>query len=172
MTTPVEMFAQVFVFGPAVALSILGTALIGRSSGAIGRDQNTYVIAGGVVLAAWFAVSAAIAAAGGVSPAVTGNFALAVLAVSLALPLAVGVTAGLTSSSIRRLISQSNIQSSVIAVHALRIIPGSVFVVMAAVGGLPPLFAVASGLGGGFAGWAAPPASPGGKAGRRGRSLL
>ncbi len=112
MTTPVEMFAQVFVFGPAVALSILVTALIARSSGAIGRDQNTYVIAGALVLAAWFAVSTAIATAGGVSPAVTGNFALAVLAVSLALPVAVGVTAGLTSSSIRRLIAQSNIQSS------------------------------------------------------------
>src|SRR5260370_19634293 len=168
MTTPVEMFAQVFVFGPAVALSILVTALIARSSGAIGRDQNTYVIAGALVLAAWFAVSAAIAAAGGVSPAVTGNFALAVLAVSLALPVAVGVTAGLTSSSIRRLIAQSNIQSSVIAVHALRIIPGSVFVVMAAVGVLPAIFAVPAGLGDGLGGSAALVARRWIKAGRLG----
>ena len=67
------MFAQVFVFGPAVALSILVTALIARSSGAIGRDQNTYVIAGGLVLAGWFAVSTAIAVAGGFSPAVTAT---------------------------------------------------------------------------------------------------
>src|SRR5690348_7652349 len=114
MTTPVQLFAEIFVTGPAVALSILVTALIARSSGAISRDQNIYVVGGALVLAAWFAVSTALAAVGGVSPAVTGNFALAVLALSLALPLAVGVTAGLISSSIRRLISQSEIQSGVI----------------------------------------------------------
>ena len=147
MTTPVQIFAQAFVGGPAVALSILVTALIARSSGAIGRDQNTYVIAGALVLAAWFGVSTAIAGVGGFSPAVTGNLALTLLALSLALPLAVGVTAGLTSPAIRRLISQSNIQSGVIAVHALRIIPGSAFVVMAAVAVLPAIFAVPAGLG-------------------------
>ena len=172
MTTPVQLFAEVFVIGPAVALSILVTALIARSSGAIGRDQNTYMVGGALVLAAWFAVSTAIAAAGGVSPTVTGNFALAVLALSLALPLAVGVTAGLTSSSIRRLISQSDIQPGVIAVHALRIIPGSVFVVMAAVGVLPAIFAVPSGLGDVLAGSAALLASRWITSGRWGRVLI
>jgi hypothetical protein len=172
MTTPVQLFAEVFVTGPAVALSILVTALIARSSGAIGRDQNIYVVGGALVFAAWLAVSTAIAAAGGVSPAVTGNFALAVLALSLALPLAVGVTAGLTSSSIRRLISQSDIQPGVIAVHALRIIPGSVFVVMAAVGVLPAIFAVPSGLGDVLAGSAALLASRWITSGRWGRVLI
>ncbi len=71
--SPVQIFAQVFVVGPAVALSILVTALIARSSGVIGRNQNIYVIAGGLVLAAWFAVSTAIAVAGGFSPAVTAT---------------------------------------------------------------------------------------------------
>jgi hypothetical protein len=172
MTTPVEIFAQVFVVGPAVALSILVTALIARSSGAIGRDQNTYVIAGALVLAAWFAVTTAIAAAGGFSPAVTGNFALAVLALSLALPVAVGVTVVLTSSAIRRLISQSNIQPGVIGVHALRIIPGSVFVIMAAVGVLPAIFGVPAGLGDVLAGSAALLASGWFTSGRWGRVLI
>jgi hypothetical protein len=172
MTTPIEIFAQVFVGGPAVALAILVTALIARSSGAIGRDQNAYVIAGALVLAAWFAVSTAIAAAGGLNPAVTGNFSLAVLALSLALPLAVGATAGLTSSSIRRLISQSNIQPGVIAVHALRIIPGSAFLVLAAVGALPAIFAVPAGLGDVLAGSAALLASRWITSGRWGRVLI
>jgi hypothetical protein len=172
MTTPVQLFAEVFVTGPAVALSILVTALIARSSAVIGRNQNTYVITGAFVLAAWFAVSTAIAAVGGVSPAVTGNFALAVLALSLALPLAVGVTVGLTSPAIRRLISQSNIQPGVIVVHTLRIIPGSVFVVMAAVGVLPAIFGVTAGLGDVLAGSAALLASRWITSGRWGRVLI
>ena len=172
MTTPVQIFAQVFVDGPAVALSILVTALIARSSAAIRRDQNTYVIAAALVLAAWFGVSTAIAAAGGFSPAVTGNLALVLLALSVALPLGVGVTAGLTSSAIRRLMSQSNIQSSVIAVHALRIIPGSVFVVMAAVGVLPAIFGVPAGLGDVLAGSASLLASRWFTSGRWGRVLI
>src|SRR5260370_40365288 len=45
MTTPVQMFVQVFTAGPAVALSILVIALSARSAGAIGRPQNPYVIA-------------------------------------------------------------------------------------------------------------------------------
>lgn len=172
MTTPVQIFAQVFVGGPAVALSILVTVLIAKSANAIGRDQNTYVIAGALVLAAWFGLTSAIAAAGGFSPAVTGNLALALLALSLALPLAVGVTVGLTSSAIRRLISQSNIQSGVVAVHALRIIPGSAFVVMAAVGVLPAIFGVPAGLGDVVAGSVALLASRWFTSGRWGRVLI
>jgi hypothetical protein len=172
MTTPVQIFAQVFVIGPAVALSILATALVARSSGAIGRAQNTYVIVTALVLAGWFGVSTAIAAAGGFSPAVTGNLALVVLALALALPLAVGVSAGLTSSALRRLISQSDVQPSVIAVHALRIIPGSVFVVMAAIGVLPAIFGVPAGLGDVLAGSAAMLASGWISSGHWGRALI
>src|SRR3989442_9253684 len=108
MTTPVQMFVQVFAGGPAVALSILVAALMARSAGAIGRAQSTYVTAGALVLAAWFGVSTAIAAAGAFSGDVTGNFAVPLLALSLVLPIAAGVTAGLTSWTIRQLISQSN----------------------------------------------------------------
>jgi len=147
MTTPVQMFVQVFTGGPALALSILVTALIARSAGAIGRDQNIYVTAGALVLGAWFGVSTAIAAAGGFNSAVTGNFAVPLLALTLGLPVVVGVAVGLTSSAIRELISQSNIQPGVIAVNALRIIPGAVFVVLGLFGVLPAIFAVPAGLG-------------------------
>lgn len=172
MITPVQIFAQVFVGGPAVALSILVTALIARSATANRRDQNVIVVACALVLAAWFGVTSAIAAAGGFSPAVSGNLALGLLALSLALPLVVGVTVGLTSSAVRRLISQSNTQPGVIAVHALRIIPGSVFVVMAAVGVLPAIFAVPAGLGDVLAGSAALLASRWFTSGRWGRVLI
>src|SRR5712691_10244582 len=120
---------------------------IARSAGAIGRDQNIYVTAGALVLGAWFGVSTAIAAAGGFNSAVTGNFAVPLLALTLGLPVVVGVAVGLTSSAIRELISQSNIQPGVIAVNALRIIPGAVFVVLGLFGVLPAIFAVPAGLG-------------------------
>src|SRR2546422_9055078 len=172
MTTPVQIFVQVFAGGPAVALSILVAALIARSAGGIGAAQNTYVTAGALVLGAWFGVSTAIAAAGAFSGDVTGNFAVPLLALSLMLPIAVGVTVGLTSSAIRQLISQSNIQPGVIAVHALRIIPGSVIVVMALVGVLPAIFAVTAGLGDVLIGSGALLASPWVSSGRWGRALL
>ncbi len=105
MTTPVQTFVQVFTAGPAVALSILVIALVARSAGAIGRPQNRYVITGALVLAAWFGVSTAIAAAGGFSAAVTGNLAIPLLAIALTLPVAVGVVFGLTSPAIRQLIN-------------------------------------------------------------------
>jgi len=146
MTTPVQIFVQVFTAGPAVALAILVTALIARSAGAIGRDQYTYVTAGALVLAAWFGVSTAIAAAGGFNPTVTGNFAVPLLAVTLSLPVAVGVIAG-TSPAIRQLISPSSIQPAVVAVNALRMIPGSVFVVLGLLGVLPAIFGVTAGAG-------------------------
>jgi hypothetical protein len=172
MTTPVQIVAEVFVIGPAVALSILVTVLIARSAGAIGRDQNPYVIAGALVLASWFSVSNAITAAGGFTPAVTGNLALPLLALSLALPLAVGVAVGLTSPVIRQVIAQSNIQGGVIAVHALRIIPGSVFVAMAALGVLPVIFGVTAGVGDILVGSGALLASRWVTSGRWGRVLI
>ena len=172
MTTPVQMFVQVFAGGPGFALAILVTALIARSAGAIGRAQNTYVTASALVLAAWFGVSTAIAAAGGFNGAVTGNFAVPLLALTLALPIAVGVTAGLRSSAIRQLISQSNIQSGVIAVHALRFIAGSVIVLMAPFGVLPAIFAVPAGVGDVLIGSSALLASRWVSSGRWGRALL
>src|SRR5260370_21244128 len=147
MTTPVQIFVQVFTAGPAVALAILVTALIARAAGAIGRDQNTYVTVGALVLGAWCGVSTAIAAAGGFNRAAPGNLAVPLLAVMLSLPVAVGVIAGLTSPAIRRLISPSSIQPAVVAVNALRMIPGSVFVVLGLLGVLPAIFGVTAGAG-------------------------
>ena len=172
MTTPVQIFVQVFTAGPALALSILVTALIARSAGAIGRDQNTYVTASALVLAAWFGVSTSIAAAGGFSPAVTGNFAVPLLAFTLTLPVAVGVIAGLTSTAIRQLISQSSIQTGVVAVNALRMIPGSVFVVLGLLGVLPAIFGVTAGAGDFLVGLAALFAYRWVSSGRWGRALV
>ena len=172
MTTPVQLFAQVFVGGPAVALSILVAGLVARSARAIGRDENTYLITGALVLAAWFGVSTAMAAAGAFSAAVTGNLAIPLLALTLAFPIAVGVAAAFTSPAIRQLISPSNIQPGVVAVHALRIIPGSVFVVMAPLGVLPAIFAGPAGVGDILVGSSALLASRWVRSGRWGRALV
>ena len=117
-------------------------------------------------------MSTAIAAAGGFNSAVTGNFAVPLLALTLALPIAVGVIVGLTSSAIRQLISQSNIQPAVIAVHALRFIAGSAIVLMAPFGVLPAIFAVPAGLGDVLIGSSALLASRWVSSGRWGRALL
>src|SRR6266851_1136293 len=172
MTTPIQIFVQVFTAGPALALSILVSALIARSATALGRDQNLYVTVGALVLAAWFGVSTAIAAAGGFNPAVTGKFAAPLLAVTLSLPVAVGVIVGLTSSAIRQLISQTSIQPGVIAVNALRVIPGSAFVVLGLLGVLPAIFAVPAGVGDVLVGSGALLAYRWVSSGRWGRALI
>ncbi len=145
MTTPIQIFVQVFTAGPALALSILVSALIARSATALGRDQNLYVTVGALVLAAWFGVSTAIAAAGVV---------------------------GLTSSAIRQLISQTSIQPGVIAVNALRVIPGSAFVVLGLLGVLPAIFAVPAGVGDVLVGSGALLAYRWVSSGRWGRALI
>ncbi len=172
MTTPVQIFVQVFTTGPAVALAILVAALIARSAGAIGRDQNTYVTVGALVLGAWLGVSTAIAAAGGFNSAVTGDFAIPLLAVTLSLPVAVGVIAGLTSPAIRQLISPPSIQPAVVAVNALRMIPGSVFVVLGLLGVLPAIFGVTAGAGDFLIGLGALFAYRWVRSGRWGRALV
>ena len=149
-----------------MAMSFVLGALVARSAAAIGRNRNSYVIGGALVLGAWFGLSTGIAAVGGFG---AGILALPLLGLSLALPLTIGAAIGLTSSSIRRLISQPGIQPGVVAVHALRIVEGSVFVVMVPLGVLPAIFALPAGLGDVLIGMGALAASRWINSGQRGR---
>ena len=143
MTTPVAMFVQAFDGGAALAMAMLVAAIAARSafaSGAKATDISPVVI----ILSVGFGASTAIALAGGFS---AGAYALQLLALSLVVPLAVGVTLVWASPGFRGLISRPEVQPSIVAVHGLRIIQGSVFVAMVPLGVLPALFALPAGLG-------------------------
>ena len=142
MTTPVAMFVQALDGGAALAMAML-VAIAARSAvgaGAKAADLTPVVI----LLSVGFGGATAIAVADGFS---TGTYALLLLALSLVVPLAIGVTLVWASPGFRRLISRPEIQPSVVAVHGLRIIQGSVFVVMVPLGVLPAIFALPAGLG-------------------------
>ena len=146
MTTPVAMFVQAFDGGAALAMAMLVAAIAARSAAAFGgkaADISPAVI----LLSVGFGAGTAIAMVGGFSGAVGGIPGIVLLALSLVIPLAIGVTFAFASRGFQRLISQSEIQPSVVMVHALRIIEGSVFVVMVPLGVLPAIFALPAGLG-------------------------
>ena len=168
MTTPVAMFVQAFDGGAALAMAMLVAALAARSAAGFGGgagDLSPAVI----LLSVGFGAGTAIAVVGGFSGAVGGIPGIVLLALSLVIPLAIGVTFVFISSSVRRLISQPEIQPGVLAVHALRIIQGSVFVVMVPVGVLPAIFALPAGLGDVLVGFGALAASGWLRSGRWGR---
>jgi hypothetical protein len=142
MTTRVGMFVQALDGGAALAMAML-VAIAARSAaraGARTADLTPVVI----LLSVGFGASTAISVADGFS---TGTYGLLLLALSFIVPLAIGVTLVSTSSDFRRLISRPEIQPGVVAVHGLRIVQGSVFVVMVPLGVLPAIFALPAGLG-------------------------
>lgn len=146
MTTPVGMFVQALDGGAAIAMAMLVAAIAARSAAGFGgkaADISPAVI----LLSVGFGAGTAIAVVGGFSGAVGGIPGIVLLALSLVIPLAIGVIFTFTSAGVRRLISQPQIQPSVVMVHALRIIEGSVFVVMVPLGVLPAIFALPAGLG-------------------------
>ena len=142
MTTPIAMFVQAFDGGAALAMATL-VAIAARSAvgfGAKAADLRPVVI----LLSVGFGASTAITLADGFS---AGPYALPLLGLTLVVPLAIGVTLIWVSPGFRGLISQPEIQPGVVAVHGLRIIQGSVFVVMVPLGILPAIFALPAGLG-------------------------
>jgi len=142
MTTPVAMFVQAFDGGAALAMAMLVAMAVRSAVGAGAKAADlTPVVA---LLSVGFGASTAISVADGFG---TGSYALPLLALSLVVPLAIGVTLVLASSDFRRLISRPEIQPGVVAVHGLRIIQGPVFVVMVPLGVLPAIFALPAGLG-------------------------
>ncbi len=165
MTNQVAMLVQAFDGGAAVSMAMLVAAIAARSMAGLGRDRDAYLGAVVTFLAIGFGASTAVGAVGGFN---VGKYAILLLVLSL-IPLAVGPAITLASSSVRRLISQPEVQPSVISVHALRIIQGSVFVVMVPLGVLPAIFALPAGLGDVLVGLGALAASRWITSGRRGR---
>lgn len=172
MSTQILMLVQGLDGGVAMALAILVTAVFARSARAApGKHNQALVIAMAIAIAAWFGVSSAIAAAGGFSIATNRILAPPLLGLALLVPLAIGVAALLVVAPIRRLVSQSAVQPALIAVHSLRVIPGAVFLSMAALGVLPAIFAIPAGAGDVVVGLAAFSASSWLRSGRWGRVL-
>jgi hypothetical protein len=166
MTNQVAMLVQALDGGAALAMAMLVAAVAAKSTAGLGRDRDAYLRSAVIFLAIGFGYSTAIAAVGGFS---VGRYAILLLALSLVIPLAVGPAITLASSSVRQLISQPEVQPSVIAVHALRLIQGSVFVLMLPLGVLPAIFALPAGLGDVLVGLGALAARRWISSGRRGR---
>jgi hypothetical protein len=139
------MFVQAFDGGAALAMAMLVAAIAARSAAFGGKAAD--ISPAVILLSVGFGAGTAIAVVGGFSGAVGGIPGIVLLALSLLIPLAIGVTFAFASRGFQRLISQSEIQPSVVMVHALRIIEGSVFVVMVPLGVLPAIFALPAGLG-------------------------
>ena len=144
MTNQVTILVQALDGGAAMAMAMLVAAIASRSRSEPGHDRDAYLRAAVILLTIGFGASTAIAAVGGFN---AGKYAIVLLGLLLVIPLAVGAVITLASPNVRRLISQPEVQSSVISVHALRIIEGSVFVVMVPLGVLPAIFALPAGLG-------------------------
>ncbi len=171
MNTQLVMVVQGLDGGAAMALAILVTATFARSAASVPRNQTQRLVIGmAIAIAAWFGISSGMAAAGDFSSA-NGAFALPFLGLSFLVPLAIGVAVVLVVAPIRQLVSQRAVQPTVIAVHSLRAIEGSVFLLMAALGVLPAIFAIPAGAGDVIAGLAAFSASRWLLAGRWGRVL-
>jgi hypothetical protein len=155
MNTQTIMLIQALDGGAAMAFVMLVIATFARSAASGPRNQNQRLVIGmALAIAAWFGISSGMAAAGDFSSA-NGAFALPLLGLSLLVPLAIGVAVVLFVAPIRQLVSQPAVQTTVIAVHSLRVVEGSGFLLMAALGVLPAIFAIPAGAGDVIAGLAA-----------------
>ena len=144
MPTPVLILVQALDGGAALAMAMLVAGIATRSGAGLDRDRDEYMRTVVSFLAIGFAFSTAISVAGGFNG---GSYAFPLLALSLVIPLTIGPAITLASPGVRRLISQPEVQPGVISVQALRIIQGSVFVLMLPLGVLPAIFALPAGLG-------------------------
>ncbi len=172
MNTQTIMLVQALDGGAATALAMLVIATFARSTTSAQRNQDQRLVIGvALAIAAWFGISSGMAAAGDFSAA-NGAFALPLLALSLLVPVAIGVAVILFVAPIRQLVSQRAVQPTVIAVHSLRAVEGSAFLLMAALGVLPAIFAIPAGAGDVIAGLAAFSASRWLHAGRWGRVVV
>jgi hypothetical protein len=172
MNTQTIMLVQALDGGAAMALAMLVIATFARSAASAQRNQDQRLVIGvALAIAAWFGISSGMAAAGDFS-ATNGAFALPLLALSLLVPVAIGVAVILYVAPIRQLISQPAVQPTVIAVHSLRAVEGSAVLLMAALGVLPAIFAIPAGAGDVIVGLAAFSASRWLRAGRWGRVVV
>src|SRR5260370_24177327 len=131
MNTQTIMLVQAVDGGAAMALAMLVIATFARSAASAPRTQDQRLVVGvALAIAAWFGISSGMAFAGDFSTA-NGAFALPSLALSLLVPVAIGVSVILFVAPIRQLVSQPAVQTTVVAVHSLRAVEGSAFLLMA-----------------------------------------
>src|SRR5881296_224305 len=104
MNTQTIMLVQGLDGGAAMALAILVTAVFARSATTGPRNHNQRLVIGmAIAIAAWFGISSGMAAAGDFSAA-NGAFALPLLALSLLVPVVIGVAVVLLVAPIRQLV--------------------------------------------------------------------
>jgi hypothetical protein len=144
----------VVAFAALAATSVLVAILAPAARGT--------AIAVAVALSAWWGITFALAVAGVTSFAL---FGLRVLA-----PLVIGTLALVAFEPLRRLLSRPELLPSLIALQTYRVI-GAIWLVLLALGALPPLFAVPAGIGDVLTGVTAIWAARSLRAGRIGRAV-
>jgi len=156
----------VLLFGGVAAIALLAILLAGAAERVAARGAAIAAVVG---LAAWFAVAGATAQigflGGGEVPPAT------VLGLRFALPLAVVALAFALFQPLRRLVSDPELQPSLIALQTFRVI-GGLFLVLLALNALPAVFAVPAGLGDVLVGLTAVAAARSLRAGRTGPAIV
>ena len=142
MRVPVVITVVVLLF--AITVIAATTWLLGRAAPPDARSERWRIPAAvGAALTAWLVVVVLVAANGGFASATGGPPAVAY-------PLVLGVVGVLiavrTIRPLRELVAQPLAQRGLIALHSWRV-GGGVFLVLAAMGSLPALFALPAGLG-------------------------
>jgi hypothetical protein len=143
------MFATLSSIGLTLSASIVAAFL----ACALARTSSRRLWAAGV-LALWFAVVLAIGAGSALDPA--RGLGVPALGLTVTLPIAALIGAFFAGRSVRDAMLATPL-SALVAVNAIRAIPGAMFVLLYAAGKLPAPFAPSAGWGDLFAGIAALP---------------
>jgi hypothetical protein len=156
----------VVLFGGLGGTAVVAVLLAGAAERAAARRT---AIAAALGLAAWFAAAGAIAQAGflgGGAPPPP-----AVLGLRFAAPLVLVALAFALFEPLRRLVSDADLQPSLIALQTFRVI-GGMFLVLLALNALPAVFAVPAGVGDVLVGLTAAGAARSLRAGRTGPAVV
>lgn len=165
-TTGIQLAVYgVLLFGGVGTVAVLAILLAGAAERAAARGA---AIAAAVGLAAWFAFAGATAQIGFLGGGGAPPFA--VLGLRFAAPLAVVALAFALFEPLRRLVSDPELQPSLVALQTFRLI-GGVFLVLLAVNALPAIFAVPAGVGDVLVGLTAIPVARSLRAGRAGAAV-
>jgi len=136
----------------ALAIAVTAASLVGalvlpavlaRVGARDGRGGLALPVAVAVALAAWFAATSTIGATDGYRSRPSG---FQTIGLSLLVPLAVGFGALWLWAPLRRALESARVQPTLVGIQAYRVI-GGVFLLVAALGQLPWLFAVPAGVG-------------------------
>ncbi len=136
-----------------IALTVSASIALALLAHALARTWPSRLAAVGV-LGLWFALVVMLGASGSLDPA--RGLGVPALGMTFAAPVAVLVGAFFTVPSIRSAMLATPLPA-LVAVNAVRVLPGALFVVLYAAGELPAPFAPSAGWGDIFAGFAALP---------------